>query len=60
MKIMASPLSLVLAILVFALTATAQFQFFEQMFSGQQQAQQQPQNVRSDAEWYKSQYEAGR
>jgi len=59
-KTMVSSLSLILAILGFALTATAQFQFFEQMFGGQQQAQQQPQNVRSDAEWYKSQYEAGR
>jgi len=52
-------MSVLLAILGFGLAATAQFQFFEQMFGGQQQAQQQPQNVRSDAEWYKAQYEAG-
>lgn len=40
--------------------AQAQFQFFEQMFPGQQQQQQQqPQNVASDSEWYQRNYEAG-
>ncbi|KAM0795674.1 hypothetical protein BDR22DRAFT_893917 [Usnea florida] len=44
--------------------ASAQFQFFEQMFNqgGQQQQQhhqQQPQNVASDSEWYQRTYESG-
>ncbi|KAL9119275.1 MAG: hypothetical protein Q9187_004174 [Circinaria calcarea] len=41
--------------------AQAQFQFFEQMFPGQQHQQQhqQPQNVASDSEWYQRTYEAG-
>lgn len=44
--------------------ASAQFQFFEQMFSqgGGQQQQQQPQqqqNVASDSEWYQRTYESG-
>jgi len=50
--------------------ASAQFQFFEQMFNqgGQQQQQQQQQqqhhqqekqNVASDSEWYQRNYEAG-
>lgn len=42
-------------------TTSAQFQFFEQMFNGggQQQQQQQPQNVPSDSNWYRQNYEAG-
>lgn len=45
--------------------ASAQFQFFEQMFNqgGQQQHhhhhQQEKQNVASDSEWYQRNYEAG-
>ena len=45
--------------------ASAQFQFFEQMFNqgGQQQhqqhQQQQQQNVASDSEWYQRTYESG-
>ena len=45
--------------------ASAQFQFFEQMFNQggqqqqQQQQQQQAQNVASDSEWYQRTYESG-
>lgn len=46
--------------MLFALTASAQFQFFEQMFGNQGQQQGAPQNVRSDSTWYKQQYENGR
>ncbi|KAF2096089.1 hypothetical protein NA57DRAFT_78861 [Rhizodiscina lignyota] len=38
-------------------SASAQFQFFEQMFGGGGQ-QAAPQNVRSDSEWYKQQYDS--
>ncbi|KAI9707576.1 MAG: Long chronological lifespan protein 2 [Candelina mexicana] len=49
-----------LSALLFAVSAQAQFQFFEQMFQGnQQQQQQQPQNVASDSSWYRQNYEAG-
>jgi hypothetical protein len=43
------------------LGANAQFGFFDQMFNGgqQQQQQQQQQNVRSDSQWYQSNYESG-
>ncbi|ESZ98623.1 hypothetical protein SBOR_0993 [Sclerotinia borealis F-4128] len=39
--------------------ASAQFQFFEQMFNGQQQQQQQrqPQDVPSDSQWYQDNYD---
>lgn len=40
------------------LSVSAQFQFFEQMFNGGQQAQQQ-RNVGSDSTWYRENYEAG-
>ncbi|KAL8852424.1 MAG: hypothetical protein Q9221_002654 [Calogaya cf. arnoldii] len=57
---------MILSIILLALTTllpltTAQFQFFEQMFSGghQHQQPQQPQNVASDSEWYQQNYEAG-
>jgi len=45
----------------FATLGTAQFQFFEQMFQGQQQQQQhqEPQNVASDSSWYQQTYESG-
>lgn len=35
----------------------AQFGFFDQMFGGQQQHQQQPQNVPSDSTIYRANYE---
>lgn len=48
----------VLVATLFVTSASAQFGFFDQMFGGQQQQQQQQQqNVRSDAGWYKAQYE---
>jgi len=56
---MKSPLDLLLLILSFALAATAQFQFFEQMFSHGQQQQQQPQNTGSDSAWYRQTYDNG-
>ena len=41
--------------------AAAQFQFFEQMFQGHpQQQHQEPQNVASDSNWYRANYENGR
>jgi hypothetical protein len=46
-------------VLTLSATASAQFQFFEQMFNGQQQ-QQEPQNVASDSNWYKQVYEQGK
>ena len=50
-----------LSVALFTLSATAQFQFFEQMFQGQQQHHQpqQAQNVASDSNWYQQNYEAG-
>ncbi|TID13437.1 hypothetical protein E2P81_ATG11660 [Venturia nashicola] len=43
----------------FFFTASAQFQFFEEMFNGggQQQHHQQQQNVPSDSNWYRQNYE---
>ena len=53
-------LSLYLCLLSLLTLATAQFQFFEQMFQGgQQQQQQQPQNVASDSTWYQANYDQG-
>ena len=46
-------------VLALSATASAQFQFFDQMFNGQQQ-QQEPQNVASDSNWYKQVYEQGK
>ncbi|KAK3640498.1 Long chronological lifespan protein 2 [Elasticomyces elasticus] len=46
------------AFLFLVLPASAQFQFFEQMFGGQQQQQAQPQNAGSDSAWFQQQYEA--
>jgi hypothetical protein len=54
--------NLVLLIVSFlTLGVNAQFGFFDQMFNGgqQQQQQQQQQNVRSDSQWYQSNYESG-
>ena len=53
-------LKLPLGILLLVARANAQFQFFEQMFQGQQQQQQQaPQNVPSDSSWYQQNYDNG-
>ena len=54
-----------LLLLCFAGLSAAQFQFFEQMFSGGghqhhgQQQQQEKQNVASDSEWYQRTYDGG-
>jgi hypothetical protein len=49
-----------LAILsVWFISSSFQFGFFDQMFGGQQQQHQEPQNVRSDSAWYQQQYEGG-
>lgn len=55
--------SLLLSCSLLTLPTTAQFQFFEQMFSQNSQPnphhhQQGPQNVPSDSEWYQRNYEA--
>ncbi|KAF2483337.1 hypothetical protein BDY17DRAFT_324081 [Neohortaea acidophila] len=51
--------ALLTALFLFLLPASAQFQFFEQMFNqGGQQQQAQPQNMGSDSVWYQQQYEA--
>ena len=43
------------------ISSSAQFGFFDQMFGNQgHQQQQQPQNVRSDSQWYQAQYEGGK
>ena len=52
-------------LLCFASLSAAQFQFFEQMFSGGGQQhhghqQQQQQNVASDSEWYQRTYNGGK
>lgn len=42
------------------LTASAQFQFFDQFFGGQQQQQQQEkQNVASDSSWFQQNWQQG-
>lgn len=41
------------------LPASAQFQFFEQMFNQGGQQQQRPQNAGSDSAWYQQRYEDG-
>lgn len=52
--------TLLSALLLFILPASAQFQFFEQMFNqGGRQQQQQPQNAGSDSAWYQQRYEDG-
>jgi hypothetical protein len=54
-------LSLLTAAVLSALTlgASAQFQFFEQMFNGGHGQQQQQRDVGSDSTWYRENYEAG-
>ncbi|EEY20341.1 conserved hypothetical protein [Verticillium alfalfae VaMs.102] len=50
--------SLSVVLLALISTVSAQFGFFEQMFGGQQQGQQQrPQNVPSDSAAYRQQYD---
>ncbi len=57
---MYSLLKLPLGILILVAGANAQFQFFEQMFQGQQQQQQQAaHNVPSDSNWYQQNYDNG-
>ena len=53
-----------LVLALFAGLSAAQFQFFEQMFGGQQQhhqghQHQEKQNVASDSEWYQRTYDGG-
>ena len=59
---------LYLCLALFAGLSTAQFQFFEQMFGGQQQGhpghhgqqqQQEKANAPSDSEWYQRTYDSG-
>jgi hypothetical protein len=45
---------------MFAGAAHAQFQFFENMFGGQQGGQQQQGNVASDSSWYKNNWDQGK
>ncbi|KAF2803110.1 uncharacterized protein BDZ99DRAFT_512222 [Mytilinidion resinicola] len=50
---------LLLIFSLFAVSSNAQFGFFDQMFNGGgQQQQHQPQNVRSDSQWYQENYNA--
>ena len=54
-------LALLSALLLFLSVASAQFQFFEQMFQGgQQQQRHEPQNVPSDSSWYQQNYDNGK
>jgi hypothetical protein len=51
-------LPLLSTLLLLFTSVHAQFQFFEQMFNGQQQ-QRQPQDVPSDSQWYQENYDRG-
>lgn len=51
--------SLLSALMLLILPASAQFQFFEQMFNQGGQQQQRPQNAGSDSAWYQQRYEDG-
>lgn len=56
------PLCMLPLLLTLAASATAQMNFFEQLFNqggGQQHQQQQQQNVASDSEWYQRTYDSG-
>ena len=47
---------------LFTAVASAQFQFFDQFFQGQQQqqqGQQEKQNVASDSSWFQQNWQAG-
>jgi hypothetical protein len=53
-------LLLLLGLLLLVAGSQAQFQFFDQMFGGQQRAQpQEKQNVASDSKWYRETYTNG-
>merc|ERR1711881_484986 len=52
---MKSIMGSLLLVLALALSVSAQFQFFEQFFGGDQQHHQ-PQNVASDSSWYQQNY----
>lgn len=54
-------LRLLAGILLLIVAVNAQFQFFEQMFQGGQQHQQQqaPKDVPSDPGWYQQNYDNG-
>jgi hypothetical protein len=54
-------LRLLAGILLLVVGVNAQFQFFEQMFQGGQQNQQQqaPKDVPSDSSWYQQNYDNG-
>ena len=55
-----SALSLLLAALLLAVSpVAAQFQLFEQMFGGGQQQAHQPQDVASDSNWYRQNWDNG-
>ena len=56
---MARLLMLLYPILALILPISAQFNFFEQMFGGQGQQQQQAQNAGSDSTWYRHHYQGG-
>ncbi|RDL36464.1 uncharacterized protein BP5553_05816 [Venustampulla echinocandica] len=47
------------ALLLLIVGASAQFQFFDQMFNGQQEQRHEPQNGPSDSGWYQQNYENG-
>lgn len=52
-------LSYIAVLLTLSVSVSAQFQFFEQMFGGGG-GHAEPQNVRSDSEWYRQQYDGGK
>lgn len=50
----------IVTLLLFLSVVSAQFQFFEQFFQGgQQQAAPEKQNVPSDSNWYRQNWEGG-
>jgi hypothetical protein len=57
---MKSIMQSLLLLITLALSVSAQFQFFEQFFNGDQQQQAQPQNVASDSSWYRQNYAKGK
>lgn len=53
--------SLLFFLSAYVMSTSAQFGFFDQMFGNQgHQQHQEPQNVRSDSQWYQAQYEGGK
>ena len=57
--IMPRLLSILTVLSAWFISSSFQFGFFDQMFGQQGHQQQQPQNVRSDSQWYQAQYEGG-